>query len=123
MSIATSWAEIIGAKKIYIGAVEEDSSGYPDCRESFFKAFNQLITVGTKPETNIQIITPLIHMSKEQIVIEATKIAAPIHLTWSCYQNKDIACGICDSCALRLRGFQRAGIKDPLQYNKLPSYL
>jgi 7-cyano-7-deazaguanine synthase len=113
----------IGATKIYIGAVEEDSSGYPDCRESFFKSFNLVIKEGTKPETDIRIITPVIHMSKKQIVEKSYELNAPVHLTWSCYQNEKKACGICDSCALRLRGFQQAGIKDPIPYVKQPSYL
>ena len=123
LSIATSWAEVIGAEKLFIGAVEEDSSGYPDCREDFFKIFNKAIAAGTRPGSGIEIITPLIHMSKEQIVKEALKYKAPIHLTWSCYQKETIACGICDSCALRLRGFQKAGKKDPIQYETIPSYV
>ena len=122
LAIATSWAEVISARKIYIGAVEEDSSGYPDCRESFFKSFNHVIKEGTKPETDIRIVTPLIHMSKKQIVKKAFELNAPVHLTWSCYQNEKKACGVCDSCALRLRGFQQAGIKDPIPYDREPSY-
>ncbi len=120
LAIATSWAEVIGATKIFIGAVEEDSSGYPDCRESFFRAFNDVINKGTKPDTFITIMTPLIHMSKKQIVEKAFELKAPLHLTWSCYQNEDIACGICDSCALRLRGFQEAEKKDPILYITQP---
>jgi 7-cyano-7-deazaguanine synthase len=123
LAIATSWAEVIGASKIYIGAVEEDSSGYPDCRESFFKVFNNVIKEGTKPGTEISIVTPLIQMSKKQIVQKSVELNAPFHLTWSCYQNEEKACGICDSCALRLRGFQQAGIEDPLPYVTVPSYL
>ncbi len=123
LAIATSWAEVIGATKIYIGAVEEDSSGYPDCRESFFKSFNLVIKEGTKPETDIRIITPLIHMSKKQIVEKSYELNAPVHLTWSCYQNDEKACGICDSCALRLCGFQQAGLEDPIAYVTQPSYL
>jgi 7-cyano-7-deazaguanine synthase len=123
LAIATSWSEVIGAGKIYIGAVEEDSSGYPDCRQSFFDAFNQVISTGTKPETDIRIITPLIHLSKKQIVEKANEVNAPVHLTWSCYQNNEKACGVCDSCALRLRGFQQAGIEDPIQYDKRPLYI
>jgi 7-cyano-7-deazaguanine synthase len=122
LAMATSWAEVIGATRIYIGAVEEDSSGYPDCRESFFQAFNQAIREGTKPETQIEIITPLLHLSKKKIVQKALKLKAPLHLTWSCYQREDIACGVCDSCALRLRGFEQAGAKDPLAYDVRPSY-
>ena len=114
---------LIGATKIYIGAVEEDSSGYPDCRDSFFKSFNRVIQEGTKPETHIEIITPLIHMTKKQIVKNAFELNAPVHLTWSCYQNEKKACGVCDSCALRLRGFQQAGIKDPIPYVTVPSYI
>ena len=122
LAIATSWSEVIGAGKIYIGAVEEDSSGYPDCRQSFFDAFNQVISTGTKPETDIRIITPLIHLSKKQIVEKANEVNAPVHLTWSCYQSNEKACGVCDSCALRLRGFQQAGFEDPIQYDKRPLY-
>ena len=123
LAIATSWAEVIGATKIYIGAVEEDSSGYPDCRQSFFDRFNQVIAAGTKPETDIRIYTPLIQLSKKQIVEKAIELKAPVHLTWSCYQNDEKACGVCDSCALRLRGFQQAGIEDPIPYVTQPSYL
>jgi 7-cyano-7-deazaguanine synthase len=122
LSIATSWAEHIGAKKIYIGAVEEDSSGYPDCREAFFRAFNQVIDEGTKPKSHIKIITPLIHLSKKEIILKAAELEAPLHLTWSCYQNEQQACGVCDSCALRLRAFQQAGIEDPIPYVTKPSY-
>jgi 7-cyano-7-deazaguanine synthase len=103
LAIATSWAEVIGATKIVIGAVEEDSSGYPDCRQSFFDAFNQVIATGTKPETGIRILTPLIQMSKREIVEKSIDLEVPFHLTWSCYQNDKKACGVCDSCALRLR--------------------
>jgi len=123
LAIATSWAEVIGATKIVIGAVEEDSSGYPDCRQSFFEAFNHVIATGTKPETDIRIITPLIQMSKRQIIEKSIDLKAPVHLTWSCYQNDEKACGVCDSCALRLRGFQQAGIEDPIPYVKQPRYI
>jgi 7-cyano-7-deazaguanine synthase len=116
LSIAVSWAEVIGATKIFIGAVEEDSSGYPDCREVFYQAFNKVIETGTKPETKIEIITPLIHLRKSDIVKEGTKRRAPLHLTWSCYQNNDRACGRCESCTLRLRGFKEAGVDDPIPY-------
>lgn len=118
LSVAVSWAEVIHAKKIFIGAVEEDSSGYPDCRDSFFKAFNNVIKTGTKPDTNIEIITPIIHLSKTEIVKKAIELRAPLHLTWSCYKNNDLACGVCDSCALRLKGFQLAGIVDPIFYSQ-----
>ncbi len=114
LSIATSWAEVIGATKIFIGAVEEDSSGYPDCRETFYQAFNKAIEMGTKPETRIEIVTPLIHMKKSEIVKKGLELKAPFHLTWSCYQNSEKACGKCESCALRLKGFREAGIKDPI---------
>jgi len=122
LSIAVSWAEVIGATKIFIGAVEEDSSGYPDCRKSFYDAFNNVIREGTKPETNIEISTPIIAMTKAQIVRRGIEISAPLHLTWSCYQNEDIACGVCDSCALRLRGFAQAGVEDPIPYKKKSVY-
>ncbi len=118
LSIATSWAEVIGATKIFIGAVEEDSSGYPDCRESFYQAFNKAIEMGTRPETRIQIVTPFIHMKKSEIVKKGLELKAPFHLTWSCYQNSEKACGKCESCALRLKGFREAGVKDPIPYEK-----
>lgn len=118
LSIATSWAEVIGARKIFIGAVEEDSSGYPDCRETFYQAFNKVIEMGTKPETRVEIITPLIHMKKSEIVKRGMELGAPFHITWSCYQNSEKACGRCESCALRLKGFREAGIKDPILYEK-----
>lgn len=116
LSIATSWAEVIGARKIFIGAVEEDSSGYPDCREIFYQAFNNVIEMGTKPETRVEIVTPLIHMKKGEIVKRGVELSAPLHLTWSCYQNSEKACGRCESCALRLKGFKEAGVKDPIPY-------
>lgn len=122
LSIAVSWAEVIRAKKIFIGAVEEDSSGYPDCREVFYDAFNKVIELGTKPDTSIVIETPIIHLKKFEIVKKGNELKAPFELSWSCYQNEDKACGVCDSCALRLRGFQLAGIKDPIEYEIVPKY-
>lgn len=116
LSIATSWAEVLGATSIYIGAVAEDSSGYPDCRPEFYETFQQTINTGTKPDTHIEIRTPIIHLSKAQIVKKGIELGAPFHLTWSCYRNETLACGTCDSCALRLRGFEQAGIKDPISY-------
>jgi 7-cyano-7-deazaguanine synthase len=116
LSIAVSWAEVIGASKIFIGAVEEDSSGYPDCRETFYLAFNKIVEIGTKPGTRIEIMTPLIHMKKSEIVRKGRELGAPLHLTWSCYQNSEKACGRCESCALRLQGFREAGISDPIPY-------
>ena len=116
LSIATSWAEVIGANRIYIGAVAEDSSGYPDCRPEFYEAFEKAIDAGTKPETQIEIRTPIIHLSKAEIVKKGLQLNAPLHLSWSCYRSEDLACGTCDSCALRLRGFERAGVKDPIAY-------
>ena len=118
LSIATSWAEVLGATRIFIGAVEEDSSGYPDCREVFYQAFNKVIEMGTKPETRIEIVTPLIHLKKSAIVRKAVELGAPLHLTWSCYQNSDRACGKCESCTLRLKGFKGAGVDDPISYEK-----
>ncbi len=123
LSIAASWAEVIAASRIFIGAVEEDSSGYPDCRLDFFKAFTQAVNLGTKPETRIAIETPVIALKKWQIVKKGSELKAPLHLTWSCYQNEDKACGVCDSCALRLRGFQQAGLEDPIPYVARPDYL
>ena len=116
LSIAVSWAEVIGAKKIFIGAVEEDSSGYPDCRQIYFNAFNKLIEMGTKPETNIKVEAPLINMKKGEIVKKGIELDAPLHLTWSCYKENEYACGICESCVLRLKGFKEAGIEDKINY-------
>lgn len=116
LAIATSWAEVIGANAIYIGAVAEDSSGYPDCRPEFYAAFQHTINTGTRPETHIEIRTPIIELSKAEIVKMGIELDAPLHLTWSCYRSEDIACGTCDSCALRLRGFERAGVRDPIEY-------
>ena len=116
LSIATSWAEVIGAQRIYIGAVAEDSSGYPDCRPEFYEAFQQAINRGTRPETRIEIITPVIFMSKPEIVRLGIELGAPLQLTWSCYGGEELACGQCDSCALRLRAFEGAGLRDPIAY-------
>jgi len=120
LSIAVSWAEVIGATKIFIGAVEEDSSGYPDCREVFYTAFNKVIEMGTKPETRVDIVTPLIHLKKSAIVLKGMELGAPFRLTWSCYQNNDRACGRCESCILRLKGFKGAGMDDPIPYEEIP---
>ncbi|RMH64733.1 MAG: 7-cyano-7-deazaguanine synthase QueC [Calditrichaeota bacterium] len=122
LAIATSYAEVIGAAHIYIGAVEEDSSGYPDCREAFYEAYNKVIDIGTRPETRIRIETPLIHMKKAEIIQKGMALEAPLHLSWSCYQDSEIACGVCDSCALRLRGFAAAGLEDPIPYRIRPDY-
>jgi len=122
LSVAVSWGEVIGARRIFIGAVAEDSSGYPDCRPEYYEAFNRVIAVGTKPETEIEILTPVIHMRKSEIVRKGSELAAPLDLTWSCYQREDIACGVCDSCALRLRAFQQAGLEDPIAYAVRPRY-
>lgn len=122
LSIAVSWAEVIGAKTIIIGAVEEDGSGYPDCRKVFFDAFENMIQLGTKPGTHITIQTPLIDLEKAQIVQNGIALNAPLRLTWSCYSGSDKACGICDSCALRLRGFAKAGYEDPIEYEQRPDY-
>ncbi len=116
LSIATSWGETIGARRIYVGAVAEDSSGYPDCRPEYYEAFSRVIDLGTKPETHIEIVTPVINLRKAQIVQRGLELGAPLHLTWSCYQASDAACGKCDSCALRLRGFREAGAVDPIPY-------
>ena len=114
LAAAVSWAEIIHADTIFIGAVEEDSSGYPDCRRSFFDAFEKVISEGTKPETEISIVTPLINLTKKEIVEKGMRMNAPLNLTWSCYKREDVSCGECDSCALRARGFQQADIRDPI---------
>lgn len=115
LAIATSWAEVLGAHRLYIGAVEEDSSGYPDCRRSFFDAFERVIELGTKPGTACAVVTPVIDLTKRQIVEEAMRLQAPLHLTWSCYKRNDVPCGECDSCALRARGFAQAGVGDPVR--------
>ena len=115
LSVAVSWAEVLGAEKIYIGAVEQDSSGYPDCRPAYYAAFNEVIHAGTK-EGKIDIVTPLIALSKHQIVSLGLELSAPLDLTWSCYSREDHACGVCDSCVLRLRAFREAGAKDPISY-------
>ncbi len=122
LSIAVSWGEVLGARKIFVGAVAEDSSGYPDCRPEYYAAFNRVITAGTRPETQLEIVTPVIHLRKSQIVRRGQELAAPFDLTWSCYQSEDVACGVCDSCALRLRAFEEAGIADPIPYALRPSY-
>jgi len=122
LSIAVSWAEVIKAKRIFIGAVEEDSSGYPDCRKEFFDAYNKMISKGTKPNSKIKIETPIINLLKKDIVLKSLKLKSPIHLTWSCYKENKVACGECDSCGLRLRGFQKAGINDVIPYKKILNY-
>jgi 7-cyano-7-deazaguanine synthase len=116
LSVGVSWAEAIGAQAIYIGAVAEDSSGYPDCRPEYYRVFQELIRVGTKPETEIEMVAPVIQMKKTEIIRRGRELAAPLHLTWSCYQCEDFACGQCDSCLLRLRAFAEAGLEDPIPY-------
>ncbi len=122
LAVAVSWAEVIGAHAVFVGAVEEDSSGYPDCRREFFDAFEAAVRAGTKPGSDIAIVTPVIRMTKSDIVGVGIRLAAPLHLTWSCYQREDVACGVCDSCALRLRGFRQAGVEDPIPYDVRPVY-
>ena len=116
LAAATSWAEVIGASRIYIGAVAEDSSGYPDCRPEFYSAFQTVINIGTKPDTKIEIRTPVIRMKKSEIVRVGVDLGAPLNLTWSCYRESEKACGECDSCALRLRAFREAEMVDPIPY-------
>ena len=118
LSIAAAVAEKEGAEALFIGVVEEDSSGYPDCREDFIAAMERAIDLGTKEETKIRIETPLVHLKKEDIVQTAIEYGVPLELTWSCYQNEEEACGVCDSCRLRLKGFEKAGRKDPIPYRK-----
>jgi 7-cyano-7-deazaguanine synthase len=115
LSVAVSWAEVLGAESIFIGAVAQDSSGYPDCRPEYYEAFNNLVRTGTK-EGAIQILTPLISLRKQQIVTLGLEVAAPFDLTWSCYSRDDAACGLCESCVLRLRAFESAGTVDPIAY-------
>ncbi|MCM3870874.1 MAG: 7-cyano-7-deazaguanine synthase QueC [Pyrinomonadaceae bacterium] len=116
LSIATSWAEVIEGGRIYVGAVAEDSSGYPDCRPEFYAAFQRVIDLGTKPQTTVEIRTPIVAMKKREIVLRGQSLRAPLELTWSCYQESEKACGTCDSCALRLRAFREAGVTDPIPY-------
>ncbi len=116
LSMAAAIAEKEGASVLSIGVVEEDSSGYPDCREEYIQAMQRAINLGTKDETNIEIKMPLVHLKKSEIVQEALKRSVPLELTWSCYKNEDKACGVCDSCRLRLNGFAQAGVKDPIDY-------
>ena len=119
LSIAVSWAEAMNAQAIYIGAVAEDSSGYPDCRPEYYRAFQNLIREGTRPETQIEIVTPVIQLKKNQIIRRGIELGAPLHLTWSCYQGEDLACGACDSCLLRLKAFAEAGVADPIPYRRV----
>jgi len=119
LSVAVSWAEAIGAQAIYIGAVAEDSSGYPDCRPEYYRVFQELIRVGTRPETHIEMVTPVIGMRKSEIIRRGLALGAPLHLTWSCYQGEELACGACDSCLLRLRAFAEAGLHEPLPYRSV----
>ena len=116
LAIAVSWAEVLKAEAIFIGATQADFSGYPDCRKVFFDAFQKTIEFGTRPETIITIQTPILDMTKSEIVMLGVELNVPFHLTWSCYKSSDKACGTCDSCALRLRGFEQAGIVDPIDY-------
>jgi 7-cyano-7-deazaguanine synthase len=116
LSAAVSWAEVVGASAIYIGAVAEDSSGYPDCRPEYYRAFEALIREGTRPETHIEIVTPVIAMRKSEIVRRGYELGAPLERTWSCYQSDNEACGTCDSCRLRLHAFEEAGVRDPIAY-------
>ncbi len=116
LSIAVSWAEVIKADKVYIGAVQQDSPDYPDCRAEYYEAYNKLVEVGTKPSTNIKVVTPLLNMSKSEIVKKGIELAAPLQLTWSCYERSDKACGCCQSCLLRMKAFEEAGVKDKIHY-------
>ena len=120
LAAAVSWAEVLGANRIYIGAVEQDSSGYPDCRPAYYQAFNEVIRAGTK-QGSIEVVTPLIAMRKSEIVRLGLELDAPFDLTWSCYSRQDRACGVCDSCVLRLRAFQAAGARDPIPYASVAS--
>jgi 7-cyano-7-deazaguanine synthase len=118
LAVAVSWAEVLGAEKVYIGAVEQDSSGYPDCRPAYYEAFNQVVKAGTK-DARIEVVTPLIRLRKREIVRLGLELGAPFELTWSCYSREDRACGVCDSCVLRLRAFHEAGGEDPIPYATL----
>ena len=118
LCVGVSWAEVIGAEALFIGAVEEDGSGYPDCREEFYRLFGAAVTSGTKPDTKIAIRTPLIELDKAAIVRRGIDLGVPLQLTWSCYTESGEACGVCESCLLRLRGFANAGVKDPIPYRR-----
>ncbi len=118
LSIAVSWAEVIKAEKIFIGAVEQDSPNYPDCRAEYYDAFNRLVEVGTRPTTHIKVVTPLLNMNKSEIVLKGIELNAPLHLTWSCYERNDRACGRCQSCILRLKAFKDSGVYDKITYIK-----
>ena len=115
LAVAVSWAEVLGAEKVYIGAVEQDSTGYPDCRPAYYKAFNEVVKAGTK-DARIEVVTPLIGLRKREIVTLGLELGAPFEITWSCYSREDQACGVCDSCVLRLRAFREAGAEDPIPY-------
>lgn len=115
LSLGVAWAESVGASSVYLGAVEEDGSGYPDCTQAFCDAFARAVDSGTRPASRIRILTPVIHLKKHQIVRLGVELGAPLHLTWSCYRNSDRACGRCESCFLRLKAFEKAGIPDPIQ--------
>jgi len=118
LAAAVSWGEVIGARAVFVGAVWEDSSGYPDCRPEFFRAFEEAVRLGTRPETSLRIVTPVISMSKAEIVRQGLALGVPFAETWSCYQAEETACGACESCRLRLRGFERAGARDPIPYRR-----
>lgn len=118
LSVAVSWGESIGAGAIYIGAVAEDSSGYPDCRPEYYRVFQELIHVGTRSETQIEMVTPVITLKKSEIIRKGIELGAPLYLTWSCYQSEEVACSVCDSCLLRLRAFAEAGVPDPIPYRQ-----
>lgn len=116
LAAATSWAEVLGAEAVFVGAVAEDSSGYPDCRPEFYRAYQEVVNLGTRPETRIRIVTPVIGLTKAEIVREGQALRVPFEMTWSCYLSEDLACGTCESCRLRRRGFAEAGVSDPLPY-------
>jgi len=118
LSAAVSWAEVLKATRVFIGVVEEDSSGYPDCRQSFIEQFEKAVDEGTLPTTKIKIVAPVLHMSKTEIVKKGHEIGVPYELTWSCYVNTEKACGVCDSCRLRLAAFKNAGYEDPIPYEE-----
>jgi 7-cyano-7-deazaguanine synthase len=116
LAAAVSWGEVVGARAIFVGAVWEDSSGYPDCRPEFYRAFEEAVRLGTRPETSLRIVTPVIAMAKAEIVRRGVALGVPFAKTWSCYQAEEAACGACESCRLRLRGFREAGAPDPISY-------
>ncbi|MFC6835563.1 7-cyano-7-deazaguanine synthase QueC [Halomarina ordinaria] len=122
LSMAVSYAEAQAAEAVFIGAHSEDFSGYPDCRPAFFEAFERVVDVGTRPETEITIEAPFAEWSKTHIAERGLDLDVPFEHTWSCYRDEAPACGTCDSCAFRLEAFRAAGARDPIAYAERPDH-